>query len=71
MKKKLFSLLMVSVLAVSSMAIGAAADDAVELSGTSDDENTLTVAAWDANFNIPALEAAAEGRSCTPKAHTT
>ncbi len=60
MKKKLFSLLMVSVLAVSSMAIGAAADDAVELSGTSDDENTLTVAAWDANFNIPALEAAAE-----------
>ncbi len=27
--------------------------------GTSDDENTLTVAAWDPNFNIPALEAAA------------
>lgn len=27
---------------------------------TSDDENTLTVSAWDANFNIPALEAAAE-----------
>ena len=25
---------------------------------TSDDENTLTVAAWDANFNIPALKAA-------------
>ena len=28
--------------------------------GTSDDENTLTVAAWDPNFNIPALKAAAE-----------
>ena len=32
----------------------------VELIGTSDDPNTLTVTAWDANFNIPALEAAAE-----------
>ncbi|MBR6282127.1 MAG: extracellular solute-binding protein, partial [Lachnospiraceae bacterium] len=31
----------------------------VELIGTSDDPNTLTVTAWDANFNIPALEAAA------------
>ncbi len=27
--------------------------------GTSDDENTLTVAAWDPSFNIPAIEAAA------------
>lgn len=27
---------------------------------TSEDENTLSVYAWDANFNIPALEAAAE-----------
>ncbi|MCR5639831.1 MAG: extracellular solute-binding protein [Lachnospiraceae bacterium] len=32
----------------------------VELIGTSEDPNTLTVSAWDANFNIPALEAAAE-----------
>ncbi len=31
----------------------------VELIGTSDDPNTLTVTAWDENFNIPALEAAA------------
>ena len=31
----------------------------VELIGTSEDPNTLTVTAWDANFNIPALEAAA------------
>ena len=37
-----------------------ASDEAVELTGVSDDPNTLTVAAWDANFNIPALEAAAE-----------
>ncbi|MBP5266494.1 MAG: carbohydrate ABC transporter substrate-binding protein [Lachnospiraceae bacterium] len=31
----------------------------VELIGTSEDPNTLTVTAWDENFNIPALEAAA------------
>lgn len=37
-----------------------ASDEPVELTGVSDDPNTLTVAAWDANFNIPALEAAAE-----------
>ena len=36
-----------------------AEEEAVQLIGTSDDPNTLTVAAWDANFNIPALEAAA------------
>ena len=36
-----------------------AEDETVQLIGTSDDPNTLTVAAWDANFNIPALEAAA------------
>lgn len=35
-------------------------DDSVELIGASDDPNTLTVAAWDANFNIPALKAAEE-----------
>ena len=31
----------------------------MDLGGTSEDPNTLTVAAWDENFNIPALEAAA------------
>ncbi len=58
MMKKMFPLMMVGVLTVSSMAVGAAADDTAELAGTSDDQNTLTVAAWDANFNIPALQAA-------------
>lgn len=60
MKKKVVSLLLVSVLAMSSMATFVSAEEAVELGGTSEDENTLTVAAWDANFNIPALEAAGE-----------
>ena len=33
-------------------------EEAADLGGVSDDPNTLTVAAWDANFNIPALQAA-------------
>ncbi len=33
-------------------------EESVNLGGTSSDPNTLTVAAWDANFNIPALQAA-------------
>jgi lactose/L-arabinose transport system substrate-binding protein len=37
----------------------AAEEETTDLGGISDDPNTLTVAAWDANFNIPALEAAA------------
>lgn len=37
----------------------AAEEGTTDLGGISDDPNTLTVAAWDANFNIPALEAAA------------
>ena len=37
----------------------AAEEETSDLGGTSDDPNTLTVSAWDANFNIPALEAAA------------
>ena len=37
----------------------AAEEESTDLGGVSDDPNTLTVAAWDANFNIPALEAAA------------
>ena len=35
-----------------------AEEETTDLGGTSSDANTLTVAAWDANFNIPALEAA-------------
>lgn len=40
-------------------AAAAEEEEEADLGGTSDDPNTLTVAAWDANFNIPALEAAA------------
>ena len=85
MKKKLLSVLLVGVMAVSVFAgcgggsgddastdggdaaateeqadadTGAAEEETVDLGGTSDDPNTLTVAAWDANFNIPALQAA-------------
>ena len=36
-----------------------AEEESTDLGGVSEDPNTLTVAAWDANFNIPALEAAA------------
>lgn len=49
---------MVGALAMSSTTFVVSAEDAAELGGTSDDQNTLTVAAWDANFNIPALQAA-------------
>ena len=60
MKKKLLSLLLVSALAVSAFAgCGKKSDESAEGSATSSDPNTLTVYAWDANFNIPALEAAA------------
>ena len=72
MKKKIVSLLLVGVLTMSAFAgcgkkeaakDDAATDAATDESGatamyTSDDENTLTAAAWDANFNIPALKAA-------------
>ena len=34
------------------------AEENTDLGGVSEDPNTLTVAAWDANFNIPALQAA-------------
>lgn len=70
MKKKLISMLLVGVMAFSLAACGGSGDSSnsgdggEETSesadmGTSDDENTLTVAAWDPGFNIPALEAAA------------
>ncbi len=36
----------------------AAEEESTDLGGVSEDPNTLTVAAWDANFNIPALQAA-------------
>ena len=70
MKKKLLSLMLVGAMAASMVACGGsdtAADtttDAATEEGAatadvqSADENTLTVYAWDENFNIPALQAA-------------
>ncbi|SFT52502.1 lactose/L-arabinose transport system substrate-binding protein [Lachnospiraceae bacterium XBD2001] len=45
--------------ATADAATEAEEEEVVDLGGTSEDPNTLTVAAWDENFNIPALEAAA------------
>ena len=69
MKRKLLSLMLVGTMAASMVACGSSADttdnaskDAADGAATeavqSDDENTLTVYAWDENFNIPALKAA-------------
>ena len=60
MKKKLIALLTAGVLAASMVPMNAFADDAEAPTAdvASEDENTLSVYAWDANFNIPALEAA-------------
>ena len=68
MKKKVVSLLLVSTM-VTSLAVGcgssSSSSDGTESGNSSkattvDDGHTLTVWAWDASFNIPALEAAAE-----------
>ena len=66
MKRKLLSLALVGAMATSMVACGSSADTAADATGDasdsaavqSDDENTLTVYAWDENFNIPALKAA-------------
>lgn len=69
MKKKLISMLLAGTMVLSLAACGGGGstggdagdgeDAGAAEMGTSDDENTLTVAAWDPNSNIPALEAAA------------
>lgn len=69
MKKKLISMLLAGTMVLSLAACGGGGstggdagdgeDAGAAEMGTSDDENTLTVAAWDPNFNISALEAAA------------
>ncbi len=68
MRKKLMSMALVGAMALSLVACGGGSSDnggSNSANGdgapvTSDDENTLTVYAWDKTFNIPALEAAAE-----------
>ena len=67
MKKKLISMLLAGTMVLSLAACGnngggdsGSGDSESASMGTSDDENTLTVAAWDPGFNIPALQAAAE-----------
>lgn len=70
MKKRLISMLLASVMVCSLAACGGGnggdggssgsdTEGGSAEMGTSDDENTLTVAAWDPSFNIPAIEAAA------------
>jgi lactose/L-arabinose transport system substrate-binding protein len=69
MKKKVLSMMLVGVLAVSAFAAcgsngasnaatGSTDGEETTVDTASEDENTLSVAAWDKNFNIPALEAA-------------
>lgn len=60
MKRKLIALLTAGVMAVSMVPAAAYAGEteAPTADVASEDENTLSVYAWDANFNIPALEAA-------------
>ena len=60
MKKRMISLLTAGILAVSMVPVSAFAEESEAPSAdvASEDENTLSVYAWDANFNIPALEAA-------------
>ena len=71
MKRRLLSLMLVGAMAASMVACGSSSSDtaatgdaattedgAAAADVQSDDENTLTVYAWDENFNIPALQAA-------------
>ena len=69
MKKKLLSVMLVGAMVASLAACGGssssgtaapAAGESTAAAVTSGGEHTLTVSAWDHNFNIPALEAAAE-----------
>ncbi len=70
MKKKVISILLVGALVASMGAMAGcgssssnndstATNDSAAAETTGDDSHTLTVYAWDASFNIPALEAAA------------
>ena len=56
MKKKLLSLLLVTTMAV-GMVTGCGSDGG-KTSASADDENTLTVWAWDQSFNIYAMKEA-------------
>ena len=63
MKRKFLAILTAGVMAASLLATTTAfaeESEAPTADVASEDENTLSVYAWDANFNIPALEAAAE-----------
>ena len=71
MKKKLLSVLLVGTMAVASLAgCGGSGSstpagttdtsEAATAAGAGDGQHSLTVSAWDANFNIPALQAAAD-----------
>ena len=57
MKKKVMSLVLTGVMALSMIGT---ASTVMAAGGSADGEHTLSVYAWDANFNIPALKAAEE-----------
>lgn len=65
MKKKLISMLLVGTMVFSLAACGGnsggndGSSDSGDGGGSGGDENTLTLAAWDPSFNIPAIKAAA------------
>lgn len=60
-KKKVLSLLLVAVMAFSLTACGSGNDDKeAKKDGAAGDDNTLTVWAWDPNFNIYAMNKATE-----------
>ena len=66
MKKKLFSLLLAGVMTLSLVACAGGKDDEANAPAEGG-SNKLTVMAWDANFNIPALKAAeAEYKKINP-----
>ena len=76
-EKKVLSMMLVGVLAVSAFAAcgsngasdaatGSTDGEETTVDTASEDENTLSVAAWDKNFNIPALEAAEKAYQKNP-----
>ena len=61
MKRRVFAALLAGAMALSLAACGSGGSDSSSGGGDSaagGDEHTLTLFAWDPNFNIPAMEAA-------------
>jgi lactose/L-arabinose transport system substrate-binding protein len=58
MKKRLIALLLTGIMVLSMVACGSKEEASDDAAAEATGDKTLTVMAWDANFNIPALEAA-------------